>query len=670
MAVNLSFIGGAGWQFFTDNGTPLSGGKIYTYAAGSTTPLVTYTSRTGITPNANPIILDAAGRTPEQIWSTEGLLYKYVVTDANDVQIRVWDNIGNTVVASDLGAALASTTNNDFGDALIGFRQSNSAGFLIDAVGRTLNDKMQESVSVADFGAVGDGVTDDTTAILAALNASYNVIVPAGFTCRISATITVPSRTRLNFLGGPGNLPFTTTMPGSYFIKPASMTTPGIIIEERGMVQGGGLLCETGNTGDGVQLIGNRASLINFYVTKAGQDGVRVGSTPIYRNTNSTYIQSVKSSGNGRYGFYVHDGYQIGPADANAGVMLDIVADSNGSDGIRIGHAFWVSIINAVSEINLGYGLYLSGAVNAGYPESRWINVIGGDFNEGNNSTVNVNQVYDGSYFSSFVQADKLSVPSNAPTGVQGGGLRNSVSAQANHLQGLTVNTSVTGVDSNPLTITAGRSGTSTYSFVIKQTTVATNGFGPGIKFQIDPNTATFADAAKITAVQFASDQYGLRFSAYKSGAIDAVDINPNAFSFAPATDNVWSCGFIGRRWTVVYAATGAINTSDEREKQDILPLDEREQRVAKRLKMLVRKFRFRDAVEAKGDGARIHVGVIAQDVVAAFAAEGLDANCYGLLCHDTWPAEVAPDGAFIRAAGDRYGVRYDELLAFIVSAI
>lgn len=97
MAVNLSFIGGAGWQFFDDNGDPLSGGKIYTYVAGTTTPLVTYTSRSGTTPNPNPIILDAAGRTPQQIWVPDGVFYKYSVYTSTNVLVRTWDNIGAAI---------------------------------------------------------------------------------------------------------------------------------------------------------------------------------------------------------------------------------------------------------------------------------------------------------------------------------------------------------------------------------------------------------------------------------------------------------------------------------------------------------------------------------------------------------------------------------------------
>ena len=64
MAVSLSPIGGAGAQFFDNNGNPLSGGKLYTYAAGTTTPQATYASAAGSTLNTNPIILDAAGRVP------------------------------------------------------------------------------------------------------------------------------------------------------------------------------------------------------------------------------------------------------------------------------------------------------------------------------------------------------------------------------------------------------------------------------------------------------------------------------------------------------------------------------------------------------------------------------------------------------------------------------
>lgn len=205
MSVNLAFIGGAGWQFLDDNGNPLSGGKIYTYAAGTTTPQTTYTSRSGLIPNSNPIILDAAGRTPEQIWSTESLLYKYVVKTAADVQIRSWDNIGGSVVASNLASDLANTSDNSKGDELVGFKQSNASGFLSGATARTVNAKLQEVVSVFDFGAVGDGITNDTTALQTAITTASSLkkqlFWPKG-TYLISSSLVVSSDVNWRGEGG------------------------------------------------------------------------------------------------------------------------------------------------------------------------------------------------------------------------------------------------------------------------------------------------------------------------------------------------------------------------------------------------------------------------------------------------------------------------------------
>jgi len=84
---------GIGQQFFDDNGVPLAGGLIYTYQAGSSTPLVTYTTNSGSIANANPIVLDAAGRVPQEIWLLTGYSYKFVLQNASAVLIQTLDNI-------------------------------------------------------------------------------------------------------------------------------------------------------------------------------------------------------------------------------------------------------------------------------------------------------------------------------------------------------------------------------------------------------------------------------------------------------------------------------------------------------------------------------------------------------------------------------------------------
>jgi len=93
MAISLSLYAGAGAQFFDNNGVPLSGGLIYTYDAGSTTPAATFTSSAGTDNNTNPIVLNSAGRTPAQIWLTAGSSYKFVLQTSAGVLIKTDDNI-------------------------------------------------------------------------------------------------------------------------------------------------------------------------------------------------------------------------------------------------------------------------------------------------------------------------------------------------------------------------------------------------------------------------------------------------------------------------------------------------------------------------------------------------------------------------------------------------
>ena len=100
MAVFLSPVGGAAAQFFTNSGIILSGGKLYTYAAGTTTPAATFTSSSGNTNHTNPIILDSAGRVPGgEIWLSASP-YKFLLKDSNDVLIGTYDNVSGIGAAS------------------------------------------------------------------------------------------------------------------------------------------------------------------------------------------------------------------------------------------------------------------------------------------------------------------------------------------------------------------------------------------------------------------------------------------------------------------------------------------------------------------------------------------------------------------------------------------
>jgi hypothetical protein len=177
----------------------------------------------------------------------------------------------------------------------------------------------------------------------------------------------------------------------------------------------------------------------------------------------------------------------------------------------------------------------------------------------------------------------------------------------------------------------------------------------------------------------------GLRFF---DGVIQPCESNGND------SDNDTDLGQVNSRFVDIYATNGTIQTSDRNEKQDIEALSDAEQRVAVACKGLLRKFRWKDAVAEKGDDARIHFGIIAQDLQAAFEAEGLDAGRYAMFISSTWweaqvertreveqedgttvtetytateTYEEPTEGATERT---RMGVRYPELLAFIIAAL
>lgn len=176
-------------QFLDANGAPLAGGKVYTYAAGTTTPLVTYTDESGTVPNTNPVILDSRGEAA--IWLGVAS-YKLKLTTAADVEIWTVDNIVSASVQ-----ALADLSESG-GSALVGFLQSGTG-----AVATTVQTKLRETVSVKDFGAIGDGVTNDSSAFAAAITAANGkwVYVPPGYLFRLATRLDALTSAPIRLIG-------------------------------------------------------------------------------------------------------------------------------------------------------------------------------------------------------------------------------------------------------------------------------------------------------------------------------------------------------------------------------------------------------------------------------------------------------------------------------------
>ena len=131
MTVNISPAGGVAAQFFTDDGVPLAGGKLYSYAAGSSTLQTTYTSSSGVTAWSNPIILNSAGRVSGggEIWLTNNLAYKFILSDSTDVTIASYDNVSGIGDDTNVLALLAASS----GASLVGYLPASGPATTVQA---------------------------------------------------------------------------------------------------------------------------------------------------------------------------------------------------------------------------------------------------------------------------------------------------------------------------------------------------------------------------------------------------------------------------------------------------------------------------------------------------------------------------------------------------------
>lgn len=345
-------------QFFTDGGAVAAGYLLYTYAANSTTPQATYTNRAGTVANANPIVLDARGEAI--IYLTPGVVYDYVLKTAGGV--TVWTREDVSAQAGDADSVL--------------FTQAG-----VGAVERTSQDKMREQISVKDFGAVGDGTTDDTAAIQAAITAVAGTSAgaldfPDG-TYLVSSTLTVASGKSITLRAKARACARITKSTAGDILQAGDTKVEGLVFLPTGAT-GSCVL----STGDGLQLIGcgfvpgssNTSALV---VAKHANTNLE-SCTWVTSNASQFCVDVVSDTGNLCINGAVRGGtmygtgngvrFRTGTGGRPEGWSVDSKIICTGNASVELIDCFDVHITGVLDQSS-GYGLKLS-AASAGRVES------------------------------------------------------------------------------------------------------------------------------------------------------------------------------------------------------------------------------------------------------------------------------------------------------------
>lgn len=247
MSVLLSPIGN-GIAFLDAEGIPLVGGKIYTYQAGSTTPLDTYTDYNGTIANSNPIILGTDGRTPDEIWLTYGYNYKFIIKDADDVTIQTLDNLYGI-----LQTAPASAPAIPSGCILL---WSGASGSIPS--GYYLCDGNNGTPDLRNKFLVGAG---DTYSVNQTGGSADSIVVTHNHTASSTSVVTDPGHDHVFYGGNAGG------SPGTYYQASSGQSGPGYVYSGAGSIETAttGITVATTTTNTSAGTSGTNANLPPYY---------------------------------------------------------------------------------------------------------------------------------------------------------------------------------------------------------------------------------------------------------------------------------------------------------------------------------------------------------------------------------------------------------------------
>ena len=278
-----------------------------------------------------------------------------------------------------------------------------------------------------------------------------------------------------------------------------------------------------------------------------------------------------------------------------------------------------------------------------------------------------------------------------AGSGLSGGGTSGTVTVNVGAGDGIDTTVNTVAVDSTVIRTTGNQTLGGTTQFddmvTLKSDAWTSGVYDQIVSFQAKTSSTTWAEAARIATIG-AGNSPSRMIIGQDNAALTFFEgfgskyVQPANADTGLTTNGVCDLGSYSARWKLGRFSSGTTTSSDRNEKRDIEELTAAELRVAVRCKPLLRKYRRIDAYEEKGEAARIHFGIIAQDLDDAFTAEGLDAHRYAMFMEDTWyeyeggvvsypTLEDIPEEH--RASATEHtaqGVRYEQLLAFMIAAL
>jgi len=522
--------------------------------------------------------------------------------------------------------------------------------------------------NVMDFGAVGDGVANDTAAIVAALAAADAIYFPPG-TYLVSGNINIQAKTLNGFswrdtiiklAGSNTNTPV--------FINSANSSSP--------WGSGGGCVLDNlsirgnwdGTTVNPISIndFNNLGSVVRWYAgAYVNVSNCRIsdgfGHGLAFERLGYSYFQFNEVT------THKYDGIHLTAPSFSDAITATYVSNNSVHSCVGIACVYVQNALTAIVTQNV-FEDALNGFYVAGN-DNRGVSFCFNDIEAMSGHGVRIEG--SGTYFevsNNFLGVTNPIFIANSPE-FRTGNFTNNTFSNLDYVTSMPVIGSGATVDTR-----------------LNFFGLATNGAATGIIGFRSQNLFSADPEVELTGIHYGTiNQRGGQFFV---GTVDpATGVMGRRFwvdhvgDTYPNADNTQSLGKATNRWSVVYAGTGAINTSDKNQKQDIRELEVAEKAAAIEMKGLLKAYRFKNAVAAKGDNARIHFGAIAQDVAGVLANNGLNPDHYGMFCSDTWyvdadgktyPSEVDTEGAPIDGLTPvtQLGLRYDELLAFIIQGL